>query len=539
MKNKLISFLLLLCLFSFPLSLTGFAVGEAEETDLAPSYLDTAGGAYVYIRDALLAGEEKIELRQFGLSEEELAELFATLYYSEAQLFFVDARYSFARDPYSDTIVSFSPFYTCERSEIAPLLTEFYGMIDEILDGVPSGLSDFGKAAWVHDYIASSFVYDNTYTNYDAYSILKTGTGVCQPYSLLARCLLRSLGIAAECVTSDELSHEWNTVCLDGEWYHMDITWDDEDDEGFLGQISHEYFLCSDAEFMRGEHASEWVAHTACDDTRYDGDFAEVTSAFVFAEDEMYAIESGAISRYTEEEGFAALFEINEIWHTYRSSVGWQGTFSGLFYAAGRLIFNTETELWYYEPKSGRGGRLAALQTVGGYVYGIRLEGDNVCYALKREPNEQSFSEHRSRLVFYVDWVIGEKSYRESYLYGDTPVCKQSTALPEDDLRLTFLGWDRKPALVTADAVYTALYESVELYPASAAKLIQLVSAAGDGLRTLAERFDLLSDALAIRDRVNPSYEGVAEAKAELTSLIEEYNADAAAFCFAGWVPKP
>ena len=134
--------------------------------------------------------------------------------------------------------------------------------------------------------------------------------------------------------------------------------------------------------------------------------------------------------------------------------------------------------------------------------------------------------------------MIGENTYTERYLYGDTPTCKQSTELPEDSHRFTFIGWDKAIAKVSEDAVYTAEYASVELYPASAEELIALTLAASEEGLSLSERFPLLSEALAMQALVNPAYEGVAEAKATLAALIEDYNEEAAAFYFTGWVPS-
>lgn len=37
--------------------------------------------------------------------------------------------------------------------------------------------------------------------------------------------------------------HAWNQVCIDGDWYHVDATWDDKGDNG----ISYEFFNVPDA----------------------------------------------------------------------------------------------------------------------------------------------------------------------------------------------------------------------------------------------------------------------------------------------------
>ena len=244
---RLLSLLLVLTLLpvSSAIAVTVGGVAQSEYGSVAPSELDGAfGGAYATILDGLLRGDERISLEAFSLDVGELQSLFAQLYYSEAEIFFVSTSYTYTKTS-RDRVVSVSPDYLCEREEIAPLLAEFRALTHGILADVPSGLSPLLRVAYVHDYIATHFVYDTALENFDVYSMLKTGTGVCQPYALLARYLLRRLGVETECVTSEALNHEWNVVRLGGSWYHMDVTWDDADDTGFVGQVGHTYFLAS------------------------------------------------------------------------------------------------------------------------------------------------------------------------------------------------------------------------------------------------------------------------------------------------------
>lgn len=75
------------------------------------------------------------------------------------------------------------------------------------------------------------------------------GEGVCQAYAVSMHMLLERAGIESryiigniheEFLNEDESGgHAWNMVKLDGNWYHLDATWDDE-------ETVWSYFLVSD-----------------------------------------------------------------------------------------------------------------------------------------------------------------------------------------------------------------------------------------------------------------------------------------------------
>ena len=94
---------------------------------------------------------------------------------------------------------------------------------------ITDGMSDYEKVKALHDWLCRNAEYDNTFTNYGADGVLLKGTGVCQSYTDAFRGMLGLIGIENATETGDD--HIWNMVCLDGEWYHIDVTWDDNGDE--------------------------------------------------------------------------------------------------------------------------------------------------------------------------------------------------------------------------------------------------------------------------------------------------------------------
>ena len=110
----------------------------------------------------------------------------------------------------------------------------------------------FSQAKWLHDHLARTAFYDHGYTLYDPHGVMLLGTGVCQSFALAYQLLLNEMGIPNKYVTgigrggSSMDWHAWNLVQIDSQWYHVDVTWDD--------QGGHLYFLKSD-DYMKKTHS--------------------------------------------------------------------------------------------------------------------------------------------------------------------------------------------------------------------------------------------------------------------------------------------
>jgi len=111
------------------------------------------------------------------------------------------------------------------------------------------------KVKAIHDWIVLRLAYDSSLERYTAYEALRTGKAVCQGYSLLAYRMLSMAGIPVRIVEGkvDSGDHAWNLVQLDGQWYHLDTTWNDPVPDA-AGKVRYDYYLKTDEE-MRRDHS--------------------------------------------------------------------------------------------------------------------------------------------------------------------------------------------------------------------------------------------------------------------------------------------
>lgn len=99
--------------------------------------------------------------------------------------------------------------------------------------------SDYAKIKAIHNYIINRVSYDQSCTNFSAYSAAIKKKAVCQGYALLFYKMAAEAGIQVRCVES--VNHEWNIVKLGKKWYHVDTTWDDP--VASKPMLVYDYFL--------------------------------------------------------------------------------------------------------------------------------------------------------------------------------------------------------------------------------------------------------------------------------------------------------
>ncbi len=117
--------------------------------------------------------------------------------------------------------------------------------VDLILSKIEPGMTDLEKLITVYQYFTMNYQYDESLKNHSADSLFTSGKAVCEGFAYGMKYILDLLGFENDYAYIP--GHMWNMVKLDGEWYHMDVTWDNPvSTMQDLPFASSHFFLTSD-----------------------------------------------------------------------------------------------------------------------------------------------------------------------------------------------------------------------------------------------------------------------------------------------------
>lgn len=125
--------------------------------------------------------------------------------------------------------------------------------VDEIITKyITSDMSDDDKVLKIHDYIINNTRYDINKVNeasYTALGPLFNGTAVCSGYADLMALFLNKFGIKNYKIASN--THVWNALFINGEWLHLDLTWDDPITKNSdVDTLQHDFFLVKTSKLL-------------------------------------------------------------------------------------------------------------------------------------------------------------------------------------------------------------------------------------------------------------------------------------------------
>ena len=133
-----------------------------------------------------------------------------------------------------------------------------------IVQQATKDMTDIEKVLYVNEYVD-----EQAYYYFDADSLknrvsgpLYKGYGACLGYTETVRLLLRHINVPVTSVASSAMNHAWDMVQIDGEWYHMDATWNDVKGKGGT-DTEHIYLVRNDNEFqnnLKTKHYN-WVVN--------------------------------------------------------------------------------------------------------------------------------------------------------------------------------------------------------------------------------------------------------------------------------------
>ena len=399
------------------------------------------------LKKGLLSVQDRIDISQCGISTDkidEVKDIFVQVINENPELFFVgNGFHYYERD---GVFTAIAPYYQLDgttyanlteeqKSQIRQKQTALEQVVNGILAQVDPKWSDLETALFLHDYLATHAQYDETLQIRDAYTILVKGTGVCQAYTLAYRLLLNRVNITSGTVTSTSLNHIWNILLIDGNWYHVDVTWDDPIEDR-LGRVRHAYFCLSEDKLKatnngaHNAHDFKYSLNVKTDDKTFDNYYwANVDSAFVPLNGKWYYLlyQSGLMQTADPTQAGSLMKQISEKWPVWgKPGWSWNGLYSGLSRYNDELIYNTTDTVYRYDPKSKTEQKkvysLTAAEQSEGYIYGTVVDGNVLRYAVQQNP-DHSRSTYTHKLDPYTTVTAGGYAY---YLEGKTLYLKPS-----------------------------------------------------------------------------------------------------------------
>ncbi len=220
------------------------------------------GQALLHVYESLVAGidacadeiaisneNHKVTLDEFLLALEAVRR-------DHTEQFWLATSYQYIKDA-SGNVAKMLPEYLMMGDELNAAKVAFNQAIDNMLAHLTPEMTEYEKEKTLHDLLATKVSYVFASNAHNAYGALVEGAAVCEGYAEALQCLLQRAGIQSiqvYCASRGE-SHAWNMVRIDGDYYLVDLTWNDQD-----SMLLYAYFNQTSAVFAE-DHEQWRVGH--------------------------------------------------------------------------------------------------------------------------------------------------------------------------------------------------------------------------------------------------------------------------------------
>ncbi len=308
-------------------------------------------------------------------------------------LFYTATSYTVSRSRTTDQIVKIGLGYTdaykkangqVRIKKIKNTQSKIDAAVADALTYVDDRMNKLEKAMVLHDYIVRNTVYAEKISQ--PYRLTEEGVFLkhkanCQGYSLAYGILMEKVGIKVQYVSSEKMSHMWNLIKLNGQWYHVDVTWDDPVDSNQsldqYGLVKHNNFLCSSAKFTKNGHKG--FDNTLAVSSKYDSKYwKNINSSFYYRDGKWLYMNNSSLLERTKLNGGSKTVLYNV---TGKTLVQFSGD-KYYFIAYNSLYLydyreNSATQIWKVSSKYPEGCYLTQIKYKDNYVYYRILNGNS------------------------------------------------------------------------------------------------------------------------------------------------------------------
>ena len=242
----------------------------------------------LYNRLVILLEEYTTSFDLENVTPEDFKAAYYAVLYDHPEFFWLCQNYSYAtRSSEGHSELHVEPvLLSSDKDEIRQAYETVDGIAQSIADEAALQGDAYRVVKYVHDRLIDATEYDHAAVERIAsdsddgfiaaatpYGCLVSHKAVCSGYSSAFQLIMQKLGIACGRVngkrSTEEGAHQWNYVCLDGEYYFIDLTWDDPIRDDGVPARTYEYFLITDDDLARTHTAESDMPVPECSGTRY------------------------------------------------------------------------------------------------------------------------------------------------------------------------------------------------------------------------------------------------------------------------------
>lgn len=203
---------------------------------------DEFKNVYDEIYKGLMEGNQIITLMN-RIKDSEVVTVLDAVFFDNPEIFWWDGTTTWYYN--SDTVVTEIEFeFLFPAEQIEEYSTVFYAKALPVLFYANLLENDIDKIKYIHDYLCLSIDYDyESFNNNDishlqtAYSAIVDYKTVCAGYAKAFSFYLQQLDIPSVVMSND--GHAWNFLSIEGDFYQMDVTWNDDSDIPPYFNLSH------------------------------------------------------------------------------------------------------------------------------------------------------------------------------------------------------------------------------------------------------------------------------------------------------------
>ena len=209
--------------------------------------------ALLYAYDRIVEGAERavtaisVHNEEHPITASKLKTVFDAYRRDHPEHFWVQNDYRYSYDSVTGSVREIYPYYSHSGASLEAAKAAFDAAVSEMVRDISGSMSEYDREKLLHDRVAKKVVYDSSAAYaHSAYGAMVQGKAVCDGYAKAFQVVLRRVGIQSFLITGSSINpstglsegHTWNAVRIDGKYYHVDVTWDDQGDDLFYAYFN-------------------------------------------------------------------------------------------------------------------------------------------------------------------------------------------------------------------------------------------------------------------------------------------------------------